>query len=319
MGFYKISQNRLQNYLKLLKSIFLDYGLSKIYPDLFKIRNALDLWAPELNPKVNRYLEISTVSGLPAEGAYTRLKNEKKLYLNELQRGKLSTKRKEHPYYKKLLETPFPLRLSLELKLSRIIEDKKKSSLRIILDRFEIARGQLTRYTIDLLNKNTFWQKPYFELEDNFVRYSDNFRNQIIQSCQNESELAFLSLLKLEGCTIDSIRMGSVGPLWHQGNHNDLLKSIFQKYPDTFILNLPASSMTRALQKDKNLDPFSASFKEQLSANSREELAAWEKEYGLSVFKERRIIIHGSNKIIIKNILRKLYPNLLIRITPDVP
>ncbi|MGM0595454.1 MAG: hypothetical protein ACQES9_00290 [Myxococcota bacterium] len=318
MGFYKISQNRLKNYLNLLKSLFSGYGLSTFYPDLFKIRNALELWAPELNPKVNSYLEISSESGLPSEGAYTRLKNEKKLYLEELQRGKLSTKRKNHPYYEKLLATPFPVRLSLDLKLSRLSENKKNSSLRIVLDRFEIARGQLTRYTIDLLNKNTFWQKPYFELKDNFVRYSENFRNQIVQSCQNESELAFLSLLKLEKCTIDSIKMGSVGPLWHQGNHNPLLQSIFQKYPDTFILNLPSSAMTRALQKDRNLDPFSASFKEQLTPNSREELAAWEKEYGLSVFKERRIIIHGSNKVKIKNILRELYPKLLIRYTPDL-
>jgi hypothetical protein len=303
MGFYLLKDNNITNYLEVLHSLLKGCNLSKFYPNVDKYINGVNLWAPSLSKKLNSRLEIDEKSGLPALPSFSRLINEKKIYLSELKEGKILKSKIDDPFYENLLEKDFPTRFNLKIFLKFINKKEHCAYFKLILDRFDITDGFLVRYTINFSHTNNYWNKNLITLENEDLDFTLDFRNEISSACLDESELAFLALLKIKSIKFFDITRGSIGPLWFNGNSkfkeiNDLLL----KNPGTFILNLPLDKVDINMENNLNLDPFSKLYRENLSLDENSKI----NKLGYKTFKERRIVLYGDKEKIIENYLNSL-------------
>jgi hypothetical protein len=313
MGYYSIEKSQLHSYLNTLGKILDSTRVNNFYPDILKFRNVINLLNPDLSEKINGSLDIDEASGLPGESAFTRLYNEKKIVKQERKSGKISPSKLESLFYQKIEKTDFSVRFSLRIILRKIDTSAKTAFFRVILDRFDITEGILVRYTLDLIHYDTYWRTPFVVLDGEALKYTESFRNEISMACQDESELAFLSLSRLKDVEIKRIVRGRLGPLWfNRENIPDSIKKILNRVPGSFILNFPLDCVDTEIKSDLNFDPFSVFYRDVLSKKASSEIVELAKTLKYNVVKERRLVLCSDYSESLKNELGKLGKWLIV-------
>ena len=291
MGFYNLQGAALITYLERLRALVTAARLCGYSPERERLLGALHLWEPLLAPRRNATLPIDEESELPAESAFTRLLNERKLYLRERNAGRCSLRKLNSPWYGLLEHLPFPERFSLRLHLRSLDASRRRARFRAILDRFDLSEGVLARYVINFTSVDSLWEPSLVLHEKTIKRVTEPFRNLISSACQDEAELAFITLSAAPGLTIESLVRGRIGPLFREGKPMPPpVAEIMKSEPGALVLNLPLDGVFTDLARDMNLDPFANLYRSTLSEETARQLEAVAQRFSMRVLKERRVV-----------------------------
>ncbi|MDE2292417.1 MAG: hypothetical protein KGL53_10070, partial [Elusimicrobia bacterium] len=191
-------------------------------------------------------------------------------------------------YYKQAVTVQLPALTRLDVRLRRVVPDRKAASFEVVFDRYDAAEDVWTRYTLQLEQTDPGWGGgAVLERSGDYTRQTSAFRTMMERYAQDDSEIAFLLLGKHEGLRVEEVVRGRVGPLW----------SPFCPPPPgwfppdpagCYVLHCPLDRAALGMEADQDQDPFSKLFREFLSEDSRpvvEEAAA---RLGYRVSKERK-------------------------------
>ncbi len=296
MGYSSLTGAPLERYLKMLRELVAPVALSRFYPDLGAFTHALQLWDPLLEPKLNATLDIDEGSGLPFESAYTRLTNERELYQREFAQGRCSARKLSSPFFRELIQGPLPQKHYLTLEQATSPEGASHPvRFRAVLDRYDLSKGLLARYTVDFTSPEAVGSARMATWEEWDRTPTAPLAAALSLACQDEAELALLSLSTLKSIRVLRLVRGRIGPLYRRGAAPHFLEPLFERLSGATLLNFPLDGVSTTRRQDLNLDPFSGLFRHTLSAKSKQALDQLAAQLKYRVIKERRLSLWGED------------------------
>ncbi len=290
-------------YLRLLQKLIRAGRPSKFFPD----GNALENLAYFMTSKATRGLhdevQINLRTGLPTEPYLSRVIADKEIasrFLAKHDIPELKTRTDEASerlkrrleYYRDLSRKDIPKRYNLELKLIRVLDERRIARFKAIFERYDPGEGVFTRYNIELAHEHHRWSRPKIELHGDDLRYTEEFRNVIARYSSDEAEFAFVLLSRVEGITVEEIIRGRIGPLWMEGVSMPAeIQDLMHQHPGNLILNFPEEKvhLTEKEEKvDSNRDPFGRLYRQSLEPEAKAVADARAEKLGYVVHKQRK-------------------------------
>lgn len=286
----------LERYTDVASRLILRARLNKWYPDPFGCSDRMKFLAPSIRKGVYDEVMVDRISGLPRLKDVLSVQMDRELAKDFIrqQDERLAAGRKLTPkvqakleYYRRLARIHLPPMTHLDVQLRRVYPERRTASFQVIFDRMDIAEGVFVRYTMLLEQTDKIWGSTLLERSGDYTRQTNDFRELIQKCAQDESEIMFLLLGKLEGVRLEEIIRGRVGPLW-----NPWTPAPAGWFPkdaaNAFILHCPLDSASINREEDLDQDPFSEFFKDFLSKESRPLVEEAAQRLGYRVHKERK-------------------------------
>lgn len=292
-----------QVYLDLLQKLVRAGKPNKFFPDGRSVENLYYLMTPDANRGLQDSLRLNLRMGLPDEPEIGRVIADKEIASRFLSKHDFEELKgrtddasvrlfKRVQYYREVNERSVPKRYNLELKLKRVVDDRKTAQFVALFERYDPGEGVFTQYTIHLSHQHQRWSRPKVELKGDDLQYTEGFRNVISRYSSDEAEFAFILLSNVEGITVEEVVRGRIGPLWMEGVRMPaVIQDLMHAHPGNLILNFPQERVALPDKEDKpdtNRDPFGRFYRESLDADSKALADARARKLGYVVHKERK-------------------------------
>ncbi|MFA5137760.1 MAG: hypothetical protein WC728_00910 [Elusimicrobiota bacterium] len=286
--------NDLELYAQTAARLVLAARLNKWYPDPFACSDRLRMLSPSLRGTAYEGVQLDLVSGLPTLKDIMSVQADRQIaeeFVRDvearLRAGRAPTPRvaAKLAYYRNLLKVSFPPMAQIDVRLRRVLPEQGAASFQVVFDRFDTADGVFVRYTLLLDQTDSAWGDRLLERSGDYTQQTAAFRELLEKYAQDESEIMFLLMGKMEGVRVTEVTRGRIGPLWSPWAPAP--PDWFQG-GSVFVLHCPLDSASIGFQEDMDQDPFASLFKDFLSAESRPLVEEAGARLGYKVHKERK-------------------------------
>ncbi|MBD3239054.1 MAG: hypothetical protein GF331_00605 [Chitinivibrionales bacterium] len=198
--------------------------LNALFPPSQALVNHLSFLGPSGSHGLCPTIRVSAVNGLPTPFEVYRVKIDKELAAQFLERNVQRTPAapesrlgRKVAYYRALREAEIlPVnRMTVALRRQDVREGV--AYLRVVQDRFDLATNQFVRYTILLMQRDSAWRRPLVDLDRDLEAPTERFRRIVSRFASHEAELAFVLLSEVGGLEVEDVRRGRIGPLLMPG------------------------------------------------------------------------------------------------------
>ncbi len=286
----------LETYAARASALVLAARLNKWYPDPFGCADRLRFLAPSLRRGVYAGIALDRTNGLPRHQDVLTVQVDRQIAEDfiQQQQSRIAVGRKLTPrveaklrYYEELIKVPPIIMTDLQVKLRRVFPERGTAAFEVVLDRFDPGEGVFVRYTLLIEQTDAMWGGGFLERSGDYTHQTNMFRTAMEKYAQDESEIMFLLLGKLEGLRVEEVSRGRIGPLWSPWSPAP--KGWFPAdSKDAFVLHCPLDRASTGHEIDLDNDPFSTLYSDFLSDKARPIIEEAASRYGYRVHKERK-------------------------------
>lgn len=291
-------------YVDMLCKLVRGGRANRFFPNPKGMENLFHFMAPSATFGLEQSLRLNLRTGLPDEPEMGKVTADREIaerFLHQNDFPELAQRTddasirllKRVRYYRELARCEVPQRLSLNLRLRRVEDDRKTAFFEAVFQRYDPGEGVFTRYTILLSHRHQRWSQPQVELQGDDLRYTESFRNVISRYSSDEAEFAFVLLSNVPNIAVEEVVRGRIGPLWMDGVQVPAeIQEMLSQHPGNFILNFPQERVAVPEnpegKTDSNRDPFARFYRESLDPASRALADKRAEELGYIIHKERK-------------------------------
>jgi hypothetical protein len=279
--------------------------LSANWPDSRALVSHLSVLAPATHCGLYDGVEVDLRSGLPSYREWTRAQTDARLAPEQLRqlgpRHTLAEKARrggaesihakqlaKHDYYTRLLAVQLTTLGDMHVALRRLEPEQRRAHFHVVLDKLDVS-GVFVRYSIDLAQRDDFWNERVVVLDEEAARHTETFRSLIYKLTSYDAELTFVKLATLATLTVERVVKGVVGPFFFPWVRcPEPLRPVVATggFVATFALDMAAVD----LAADRDNDPLEDLRSERLSPEARAGYEDSRRRYGYKVFKDRKFV-----------------------------
>jgi hypothetical protein len=292
----RLDGHDLETYCAAASRLILAGRLNHWYPDPFGCAGYLRALAPSMRQGVYDGVQLDLTTGLPTLKDFVTVRVDASIaedFISQQESrraaGRASTPKvaAKLDYYRRLTSLRLPPLTRLEVRLRRIQKQRGIASFEVVFDKIDPAEMVFVRYTLLLEQEDRSWEGAFLERSGDYSRQTAAFREKMEKYTQDDSEIAFLLLGKVEGVRLEEVTRGRIGPLW----------SAWAPGPNgwgapstngEFILHLPLDRASVDLGEDRDNDPFENIYRDFLSPYTRPLVAEEALKLGYRVHKDRK-------------------------------
>ncbi len=279
--------------------------LNNFFPDPRPLASHLRCLAPAVHGGLYPGLPLDVRSGLPAYRAWARLQADREVAGSSLAglpprevlvararrsgatiHGKRLLK---YDYFSALAGQP-PVTLSaLRIALRRVVPEKSTAEFSIVFDKLDLC-GLWLRTTIELAQRDSFWNRRMVALTDDSAGQTEALRALVYAAAGNEAELIFAQLAATEGLQVERVIKGTIGPFFCAGVRVPAPLQPLVEDSAALIATFALERVAVDQATDGNNDPLAGSWSESLSPEARQTYLAARARWGYRVFKDRKLV-----------------------------
>jgi hypothetical protein len=288
-----LSGQDLEAYCSIVPRLVLAGRLNHWYPDPYGCAEYLRMLAPSVRQGVYEGVQLDLTVGLPLLKDFVTVQADRAVAREfvEQNEARLSAGRSATPkvaaklaYNRRLLAADLPPLTRLAVKLRRIERERSAASFEVVFDKIDPAEMVFVRYTLLLEQEDTSWGSSFLARSGDYSLQTAAFREKMEKFTQDDSEIAFLLLGKVEGVRLEEVTRGRIGPLWSPFSAAPKGWS----HPGAYILHLPLDRASTDLGEDRDNDPFEDIYREFLSPFARPLVDEEALRLGYRVHKDRK-------------------------------
>lgn len=291
-----LDSRALEAYARRASDLILAARLNKWYPDPFGCADRLRFLAPSIRAGVYDGIGLDRTNGLPRHQDVLTVQVDRQIAEEfiEQQEARLAVGRRLTPrveaklrYYRELVKVPFVPMTDLQVKLRRVYPERGSAAFEVVFDRFDPGEGVFVRYTLLIEQTDSMWGGGFLERTGDYTKQTNTFRTAMEKFAQDESEIMFLLLGKLDGIRVEEVSRGRIGPLWSPWTPAPA-GWFPEDASDAFVLHCPLDRASTGHEIDLDNDPFSTLYVDFLSDKARPIIEEAAQRYGYRVHKERK-------------------------------
>jgi hypothetical protein len=288
--------------------------MNKWFPDPFGCAGYFTAIAAAVAERVYDGVQIDLASGLPVFKDLLTIQVDREVAPPFLAEQEIRAAAGIRPssklqaklaYYRRLVQSNLPPLNRLDVKLRRIDRARTVSMFEVVFDRYQLDESVFVRYTLVLEQRDSVPGRPFLERSGDYSQQTAAFREKMETYTQDDSEIAFLLVGKLEGVRVLEVTRGRIGPLWSPWTPAPPGWLAAGTGDSAFVLHLPLDRASVELDKDRDNDPFSTIFRKFLSDSSRSLVEEEARRLGYRVHKERKFVCTAAVADVIRERLRE--------------
>lgn len=278
--------------------------LNLYYPDARALGAHLEALSPRIHQGLYPGVEMNLKSGLPSYKEWTRVQTDVTLAPSQLQTlgtsaalepkatpGSIFEKQlKKLDYYQKLLNRPTATLGDMSVALRRVDPAQRRAWFHVILDKLD-ASGLFVRYVIELSQESSGWSKPIVTLDEENAKHTQEFQSLIYKFTSLDAEFTWAKLSTMPGIIVERVVKGVVGPFYFAPEQaSATLAPLLSSQEGGFIAMFSLDMVALDLAEDRNNDPLSGFFSEQLSEQAQQVYAQARQRHQYKRFKDRKFV-----------------------------
>jgi len=297
-------------YVRSLSAILREARLNVHYPNAAALRDHVSCMSPQVHHGLYGGLDIDRRSGLPTYKEWTRVQTDVTLaqqMLDDLgERDRLERRARErdhliygkqllkHHYYSAIRDKRLAQLGDMKVALRRVDPDTRTAWFNVVLDKLD-ATGLFVRFTIDLSQTHSVWNRSLVRLDADSAKHTEEFRTLIYRFTSLDAEFTFFKLVTFGGLTVERVVKGTVGPILFAGREAPgALGALMAKQNQGFVAAFPLDMAACDLAADRDNDPLDDPLVRALSGDAKAEYESARESMGYRVFKDRKFVVSAN-------------------------
>ncbi|MEM9455538.1 MAG: hypothetical protein AAGF11_15260 [Myxococcota bacterium] len=296
--------------------------LNEHYPPGRRLAAQVRAMGPQAHLQLYGELQVDARTGLPTYREWTRVCADAELAPKVLaslpplsvlqsraqaQPGGIHGKQLlKHHYYSQLVQIDGTPPSHMVVRLRKVDASARRAWFHVVLDKLD-ANGLFVRFSIDLSQRSSFWNRAMVELSDDAARETEALRAIVYRMSSLDAELTFVRLADVEGLTVERVFKGTVGPIFVAGVARP--PGLVVAPPEageggaggegtealvaTFGLDMASDDLAR----DGNNDPLEALLTGRLPEEQAQAYHHARQRYGYRVFKDRKFVVSSRSMV----------------------
>lgn len=306
----KLTGEIQRQYVRSLTAVLRTARLNVHFPDPKRMRSHVEAMGPDVHLGLYPELEIDRRSGLPTYKEWTRVQTDCVLAqkviddLGPLERlqAKAAANPKtiypkqvlKHRYHTALLDRRLAPLGDMDVRLRRVDPATQTGHFNVVLDKLD-ASGLFVRFTIDLAQHSSVWNRPVVRLTADNARHTEEFRSLIYRFTSFDAEFTFFKLVAFGGLTVERVVKGTVGPVLFAGiPAGGPLGELMAGKREGFVANFAQDMTACDIAQDRDNDPLEDPMADSLSDEARPDYERARGRFGYKVFKDRKFVTSRS-------------------------
>ena len=303
----RLTDQDAERYIQQLTQIMRRSRLNAHYPNAREIISHLEPLAPSLHHGLYEGVEMDTRSGLPTYKEWTRVQTDVLLAGDQLRqlgdRGEMARKAAASPesifakqlkkidYYQAIHGRPLATLGEMSVALRKIDPGQNKAWFHVVLDKLDVS-GLFVRYTIDLSQESSAWNRPVVTLDEETAQHTQAFQSLIYKFTSLDAEFTYAKLASIQGLEIERVIKGVVGPFYVDAQlAPEPLRHLFT-VPDAHLGMFSLDMIAHDIPEDRQNDPLDSFFAEKLSEEALLGYRRARARQGYKCFKDRKFVAH---------------------------
>lgn len=287
--------------------------LNEHYPPGKRLAGQIRAMGPQAHLGLYGELKVDARTGLPTYREWTRVCADAELApkvlaelppIEELKpraqaqpQGIHGKQLLKHHYYSQLREIDATPPSHMVVRLRKVDAKERRAWFHVVLDKLD-ASGLFVRFSIDLSQQASFWNRAMVELDDDAAKETEALRAIIYRMSSLDAELTFVRLADTEGLTVERVFKGTVGPIFVAGVPvpPGLAKVLPEGAPGmvaSFGLDMASDDLAR----DGDNDPLDSLLTDRLPEDQARAYVQARRRYGYRVFKDRKLVVSGRSMV----------------------
>jgi hypothetical protein len=304
-------------YVDRLYRVLRGARLNLYYPDARKLQNHVRLMSPKVHRGLYPGVEINLASGLPTYREWTRVQTDVDIAAEQIH--KLGSRRelekkasrsdeeihqkliKKHDYYSDIEGKEISPLGNMDVALRRVEHEKNTAYFHVVLDKLD-ASGLFVRYSIDLAQTSSAWNKQVVRLDEETAEHTDQFQSLIYKFTSLDSEFTFAKLAGLGGLSVERVAKGTVGPIYFAKEQAPpVLAELFGPElfgPDhveaddlPFVAMFTLDMVARDIAEDRDNDPLDVAMTQKMSEAARHTFQGARDQFDVRTFRDRKFVV----------------------------
>jgi hypothetical protein len=263
-----------------------------------------------MHPRVHRGLydgiQVNLDSGLPTYREWTRVQTDVSLAAEQLDklgtRARLEKKAaggeaihekllEKHKYYSDIVGKELSPLGDMEVKLRRVEHRERTAYFHVVLDKLD-ASGLFVRYSIDLAQTASAWNKQVVRLDEENAQHTEEFQSLIYKFTSLDSEFTFAKLAGLGGLHVEKVAKGTVGPIYFASEQAaPELRPLFEHSDNAFVAMFSLDMVANDIAEDRDNDPLDSIMSESMSDEAAAAYRRIRDDANCKVFKDRKFVV----------------------------
>lgn len=210
----------------------------------------------------------------------------------------------KHHYYSQLVQIDGTPPSHMVVRLRKVDASARRAWFHVVLDKLD-ANGSFVRFSIDLSQRSSFWNRAMVELSDDAARETEALRAIIYRMSSLDAELTFVRLADVEGLTVERVFKGTVGPIFVAGVARPAGLAVAQpevgegegEGTEALVATFGLDMASDDLARDGNNDPLEALLTERLPEEQAQTYYQARQRYGYRVFKDRKFVVSSRSMV----------------------
>ena len=152
------------------------------------------------------------------------------------------------------------------------------------------ATGVFIRFTIDLSQQSSVWDRPMMTLDQETAGHTQDFKSLIYKFTSLDAEFTLAKLVTMGGLSIERVVKGTVGPFYFTGMKAPAPIAPMLAAENGFVATFGLDMAACDLANDRDNDPIEDLVVDQLTDGARQTYEDGRKRYGYKVFKDRKFV-----------------------------
>ena len=305
----RLSGDAAERYIQRLTQLIRRSRLNSHYPNARDLIAHLEPLAPSLHHGLYDGVEMDTRSGLPTYKEWTRVQTDVLLADDQLRQlgdrhamaqkaaaspqSIFSKQLKKIDYYQALRNRPLATLGEMSVALRKIEPGLDKAWFHVVLDKLDVS-GLFVRYTIDLSQESSAWNRPVVTLDEETAQHTQAFQSLIYKFTSLDAEFTYAKLASIQGLEIERVIKGVIGPCYFDAAlAPSQLRHLFTT-PDSHLGMFSLDMIAHDIPEDRQNDPLESFFAEKLSQEALQGYQRARAQQGYKCFKDRKFVAHAS-------------------------
>ncbi len=293
-------------YISRLTSLLQRSRLNSHYPNPRELIPHVQALDPRLHQGLYPGVEMDARSGLPTYKEWTRVQTDVLLATDQLrqlgERAPLAAKARQSPdgifakqlrkldYYTALENRPLATLGEMSVALRRVDPQSRTAWFNVILDKLDVS-GLFVRYTIDLSQESSAWNKPVVTLDRETAQHTEAFQSLIYKFTSLDAEFTYAKLASIDGLHIERVVKGIIGPFCFSPDMAPSpLHALLERDEQAFFGMFSLDMVAHDIPEDRHNDPLDAVFSDKLSEEARRGYTLARTRYAYKCFKDRKFV-----------------------------
>ncbi|MGM0557935.1 MAG: hypothetical protein ACQEVA_16230 [Myxococcota bacterium] len=295
-----------QRYVDRLYRILRSARLNLHYPDARRLQAHVRCMHPEVHRGLYEGVQVNLDSGLPTYREWTRVQTDVSLAAEQLDklgsRARLEKKAaggeaihekllKKHKYYSDIVDKELSPLGAMEVKLRRVEHREGTAYFHVVLDKLD-ASGLFVRYSIDLAQTASAWNKQVVRLDEENAEHTEEFQALIYKFTSLDAEFTFAKLAGLGGLHVEKVAKGTVGPIFFAAEQAPSeVRALLEGHDDAFVAMFALDMVANDIAEDRDNDPLDSIMSESMGDEAARAYQRIRDDSDCKVFKDRKFVV----------------------------